>query len=224
MIEHQKIFEQIVRSPRVHARFLNTLAFMELAGAQYLSKLVPYLGSTTYFLEHVAEEYRHAFFLRKLGEKIAGHTISGFTSDTLYCSRLSRGYITNLQRQICLLLKSCGLHEPHIIKQRTYLLSTFAIETRALVFYQAYQAALDHAEIALSVRSIISEEEDHLAIMNTLLAQDPDCGRLLNRCLELEHQLFNAWFNEIIQHISQAAFSSEKPEALRKDLIVSGSG
>lgn len=185
------VLRNIISNKSVHARFLNTLSLMELLGAQKLARLVPYLGHRTAFLEHVAEEFRHAYFLRSLAEKLCGNEVPNFSTFTLCAERESRNYINKLHLQICLLLKRAQLTAD--IKRRAYLLSTLAIETRALPLYRAYQKALQDAGIPLSVKSILSEEERHLAQINEELALDAALLPLIEGSVALENTLFTAW-------------------------------
>ena len=148
-----EFFDKIVKCPKTHARLLNTLSLMELCGAQLISRALPKLALTSFVLEHVAEEYRHAFYLRKCANKIAQKELS--TSDA-FCIAESRRYLRSLNLAACRMLKNQS------IPRLPYLLTTFMIETRALPFYQAYQSIIEKNHIQISLKSIIAEEEDHL--------------------------------------------------------------
>lgn len=195
MFNQAIVLRNIVRDASIHARFLNTLSLMELLGAQKLAGLVPYLGHRTAFLEHVAEEFRHAYFLRSLAEKLSRSEIRNFNKFTLCAEQPSRNYINKLHLKICLLLKREQLTAD--IKRRAYLLSTLVIETRALPFYKAYQEALDEAGLTLNVKSILAEEERHLALIKEELALDAALLPLIDESTALENALYSAWLAAI---------------------------
>lgn len=195
MSDQRLLLRSIISDKSVHARFINTLSLMELLGAHKLARLAPFLGHRTAFLEHVAEEFRHAYFLRSLAEKVLDNEICAYESATLWAERESRAYINRLHRYLCLLLKQEKLTAN--IKHRAYLLSTFVIETRALPFYRAYQGALIEAGIAISVKSILAEEEQHLAQITEQLSLDAALLPLIERSTAVENALFSAWLSAL---------------------------
>ncbi len=190
--DYQLIFEHVLSTNEQHARFLNTLSLMELCGAKKLAHLVSTRQCETFLLEHVAEEFRHAYFLRKLATKIAGLELD-YSYPQLFHARKAKRYIINLDRLVCLLLKQHALADPASIKERAYLLATFAIESRALPFYKAYQEALERKGIPISVKSIISEEESHLNFIKNELATNAALLELTNNVIAIETKLFNSW-------------------------------
>lgn len=196
-IVNQSLLLTIVQSPMLHARFLNTLSLMELLGAQKLSRFIVRSRPSTFLLEHVAEEYRHAFFLRRLARKLANNLVDDFTKSSVFCMRLSMRYINNLDRQILVTLKDHGYQKHDRRIYLTYLLTTLAIERRALPFYTSYQAILDHERIPISVKSIISEEEDHLRHINTHVEQEQLSCELIDDCVMLESINYDAWLNAL---------------------------
>lgn len=198
--EEKQLFHTIVEQNLVHARFLNTLSLMELCGAQRLSSLSSPFKNKTFFLEHVAEEYRHAYFLRRLACKIASNDIDSFDHDNVYCKRVSRAYIKNIDRHVSLLLHTFRLSSLTADSPLPYLLTTFIIERRALPFYQFYQSILDEHSINISVKSIIKEEKDHLAAMEYALKQEELPSLLLEACDKIETTLWTKW----ITHLKKA--------------------
>lgn len=204
MYDQSLLFNKIISDQRVHIRFLHTLSLMELLGAHKLSRLVPYLGHSTAFLEHVAEEFRHAYFLRSLAEKLSKDSPTLLVSAHPLAKRASCNYINHLHRLVCLLLKKVGLYCPSSIKNRAYLLSTLAIETRALPFYQSYQQALSEHGLAISVKSILSEETRHLAEMKAQTVEDQALLPVIDRCLAIEKKLYNHWLASLEAEFLQA--------------------
>lgn len=186
--------DEIVKDPKTHARFLNTLSLMELCGAQLISRALPKLALTNFVLEHVAEEYRHAFFLRKCANKIAQRELSAAEA---FCILESKRYLRSLNLSACRLLKN---HRAN--PKLPYLLTTFMIEARALPFYQAYQSVIEKNQIPISLKSIIAEEEDHLNQISEELS-----GILSSFVLEQSLQIEKIAFEKWIQVVSQKALA-----------------
>lgn len=201
MQNFEPLFKKIIRNKKLHACFLNTLSLMELLGAHKLSRLVPFLGHKTSFLEHVSEEFRHAYFLRTLAQKIGEDAINSYDALHVIALHKSRTYINHMHRHVCLLLKQEALNDPALFKWRVYLLSTLAIETRALPFYEAYQNELNIAGLRISVKSVIAEEANHLAEIKKLIESDPPLGSLIEPSLTVEKRLFNRWLNMLQSEI-----------------------
>ena len=61
----QPILKKIVRQPVLHAKWLNTLSFMENAGARKISACENAETTDLIQLKHAAEEHRHAYYLKK---------------------------------------------------------------------------------------------------------------------------------------------------------------
>jgi rubrerythrin len=191
---------RVVRNTQWHARFLNTLSLMELCGAQKLSSLLRSEPSSTFLLEHVAEEYRHAYFLRRLANKLGNKNFTSFDETQVFAKSESIRYINHLDRYISLELRSF----PKKSRLRLlYLLTTAAIEQRALPFYRMYQEILDEENLCLSVKSIISEEEHHLASITNAIAIEKLPEDLLRTSCAFEHDLFTRWLNAIADDLNK---------------------
>ena len=61
----QKILNKVVANPTTHAKWLNTLSFMENAGARKISASEDKKNVSLIILKHAAEEHRHAYYLKK---------------------------------------------------------------------------------------------------------------------------------------------------------------
>lgn len=192
------LFHALLKDPHHHARFLNTLSLMELCGAQKLSRMLPSQPRSSFLLEHIAEEYRHAFFLRHLANKVAPASIEDYNPETVWCLNHSKRYINSIERTICLMLHRDG-HETH--SSWVYLLSTLAIELRALPFYTLYQAALDEHQLGISVKSVISEEEHHLLEIQQRIKTALMPSGLVNAALEIEHTEFARWIKALSKEV-----------------------
>lgn len=195
--------------PAEHARFLNTLAYMELCGAQQIARALRVLPATTSVLEHANEEFRHAYFLRKLAQKLSANLLEQFTSDSVFSMRASRNYVVLLQRRIALLLEHLRLTTLLDKTFALYCLTTFAIEQRALPFYRAYDTMLMTHGVAISLKSIISEEASHLAQMHAHLQTMSMPQAMITEALTAERELFDAWLQQIKAAIAIKSTSGE---------------
>lgn len=190
----KSLLNAIVADPMRHARLLNTLSIMELCGAELISKALPKLSLSTFVLEHVAEEYRHAFFLRKLANKLAQRELD--VKDT-FAIRKSRFYLKSLNLHTCRLIKSHNLPMSMGNAFLPYLLTTYMIEMRALPFYKTYQAVIDENHIPISLKSILAEEVDHLHQIKEQIALLNLPSTLLFECLKVEKRAFARWLFDI---------------------------
>lgn len=200
--DERALLSEIVNNQPWHARFLNTLALMELCGAHRVARVISFLPKRTFLLEHAAEEYRHAYFLRRLANKLSDVPLEDFGQENVFCLRQSKSYIRNLDRRICLLLRSHGLLKTHSIHRLAYLLTTFAIEQRALPFYNLYQEVIDEHAAPISIRSVISEEEDHLREMDEQISRENLPSKLIDDCFMMERSLFAAWLTQVAKELN----------------------
>ncbi|HXW52755.1 MAG TPA: hypothetical protein VEL47_01490 [Myxococcota bacterium] len=196
------LLPRIIPEPVMHGRFLNTLSLMELSGAHRLSRFVQNSVSVSNFLlEHVSEEYRHAFFLRRLAHKVSNDAITSYDDQHVFSKRTSLGYVRALDRKIVVALKNHGFRHREMRPHLAYLLVTLAIEARALPFYQRYQAILEKFDLTLSVKSIVSEEQHHLQQINHSVARENIPQELIEECYAIEAELFENWTASLAQEI-----------------------
>jgi bacterioferritin (cytochrome b1) len=64
-MELYSLLEKIVQQNETHAKWLNTLSFMENAGARKISACEHPTNVSLIQLKHAAEEHRHAYYLKK---------------------------------------------------------------------------------------------------------------------------------------------------------------
>ena len=62
----QSLLEKIVQNKDHHAKWLNSLSFLENCGARKISKSEHRSDVDIMVLKHAAEEHRHAFYLKKM--------------------------------------------------------------------------------------------------------------------------------------------------------------
>jgi hypothetical protein len=84
------------------------------------------------------------------------------------------------------------------LKYAAYLLVTYAIEVRADELYPAYQEALDEVSSKVNMKSIIVEEEGHLAEMIVQLKEfSPEWEKHAQVACDIEKNLFEQWIVSI---------------------------
>lgn len=147
--------------PAVHARFVNTLSMLEHIGSVKIARTQAGPRITEDILQHLAEETRHAQVLKRIARGIGAADIADYDDTRLLAGAPARGYFARLDVAVRAAVRSelpAGLRSP-----AAYLLVTLLVELRASWLYPAYQRALKAAGSRFSVRSIIGEEERHLA-------------------------------------------------------------
>lgn len=196
------LLQHIVSQDTLHAKWLNTLSFMENAGARKISACENLQQVGLIQLKHAAEEHRHAYYLKKQITKIDSDNCKTYQPHELLAPRNTRQYLHQLDMQTCRYLKQFFALEGSQLKFAAYLFVTYAIEVRADELYPVYQQALDQANSKVMVRSIIVEEEGHLEEMiHQLNGFAPDWEIHARHIQALEQQLFQEWTAAIRQEL-----------------------
>jgi hypothetical protein len=199
----QEIFQNIIKDDNLHARFLNTLSLMENTGARKISASEHKTKVSYLILKHACEEARHAFYLKKQISKIAKlGDFPTYENAYLVAPFASYTYLHSLDIQVCRYLKQTLNLSGEALKYAAYLLVTYAIEVRADELYPIYQNALDEAKSKVNVKSIIVEEEGHLAEMiEQLKSFSPNWEIQANKACEIEKGLFEVWALALVKEI-----------------------
>src|ERR1035437_2099518 len=164
-----KIVNKIVLSDEMHAKWLNSLSMMENTGARKISKYEHPVHTNIIVLKHAAEEARHAYYLKKQIGKLAQDACPDYSYPYLLAPIESYHYLNMLDVEACRYLKNKMNLEGRALIHGAYLLVTYAIEVRADMLYGIYQEALTKHASKVNVKSIITEEEGHLAEMRRML-------------------------------------------------------
>ena len=196
----------ILKDNTLHAKWLNTLSFMENAGAKKISASEDKEKVSLIILKHAAEEHRHAYYLKKQIAKIGEDLCENYQDQYLIAPKASKYYLNNLDVQVCKYLKkSLGL-KSNDLKFAAYLLVTYAIELRADALYPIYQDALSVLESKVTVKSIILEEEGHLEEMiHQLKAFSPEWEKHANIAVDLENNLYEGWMLGMEEELAELA-------------------
>lgn len=188
------ILSLIVAQPEVHAKWLNTLSFMENAGARKISACEDKENVTLIVLKHAAEEHRHAYYLKKQISRLNENLCLTYGNTELLAPNHTRHYLNSLDVQACRYLKKEFGLKGTALKFAAYLFVTYVIEVRADMLYPVYQRVLTANESKVTVKSIILEEEGHLEEMiRQLKAFSPEWEKHAQEIIKLENKMFNDW-------------------------------
>lgn len=157
----EEIIQNSIQNNIIHIKWLNTLSFMENAGARKISACEHPSHVGIIQLKHAAEEHRHAYYLKKQILKIDPKNCSTYTDNELLAAKTTRYYLHALDIQCCRYLKKQLQLQGEQLKHAAYLFVTYAIELRADTLYPIYQNALTASKHPVMVKSIIAEEEGH---------------------------------------------------------------
>lgn len=164
----QAILSSLVGDSLQHARLMNTLSMLEHMGSHKIAVTQHAISIDQPTLKHLAEEARHAYFFKRLAEREAGHPLGGDPAEML-APFAARRYFQRLEIEIVRSTSSCS------DRRATYLVMSLVVEFRAIWFYKIYQSVLTSAGHNVSLRSLVAEEEGHLADMSDRLRAIGQC-------------------------------------------------
>lgn len=151
-----QLLDSIVSSSTLHAKWLNTLSFLENCGARKIAACEHPLLVKEEMLKHAAEEFRHAYYLKRQILKVS-IAIDTYSLPYLLGDRSTLHYLSILDIKTSRYLKKNGFALSEI-KAIAYLLVTYAIELRAEELYPIYDKVLRKAHSPVTVKSIFLEE------------------------------------------------------------------
>ncbi len=201
---------KIVQNDILHAKWLNTLSYLENCGARKIAACEHPTLVKEEMLKHASEEFRHCHYLKWQIKRVS---LSFFPN---YCPSSILGGITTLQYLNKLdlfisrfLIKECML-DKRSVKKIAYLLVTYAIEVRAQKFYPIYEAVLRKHRSKVHVKSILLEEEEHLDEMQEGIKKLKLGKRYATHACLIEEVLFNNWIYSIETDLAnQQIFSGQ---------------
>jgi hypothetical protein len=162
--------DRIIRTPGEHARFMNMLSMLEHMGSRKIMVSQMNKTLTEDILKHLAEEARHAYFFKRQAERIAKKPLDGYTNDNTMALVSARMYFGRLDAGITQRVKG----------EDAYPWVSLIIELRACWLYAIYQEALQASGMQLSLKSLLAEEDMHLAEMYGMCGQNRDKLRELS--------------------------------------------
>lgn len=204
MAENNKPHEQpvydfiarLIETPDQHARFMNMLSMLEHMGSRKImvSQMDKILTQDT--LQHLSEEARHAYFFKRQAERVAGHALDGWNNENTMCRIPAAMYFGRMDAGI----------SKRVAPADSYPWVSLIIELRACWLYHIYQNALDAQDhFQLSLKSLIAEEDHHLAEMFEAAGDDHD---LLRELSAYETDLFRKFWEQL-----EAAFPQQRQAA-----------
>lgn len=162
-------------------------------------------------LKHMAEETRHAFFFKQQAERFNPQECADYGPSATLCPAAARMYFGRLDAGMRKLL---GENAP---TRAAYSWMSFIIELRAAWAYPLYEAALKEARASVPLKSVIAEEEKHLAEMETTLR---DLGLmndlLLAHAAALETKLFARLLDALLNETAQPESANSVSVAARR--------
>ncbi|MCJ7936179.1 MAG: hypothetical protein MUW56_21745 [Chryseobacterium sp.] len=207
-MEFHHLLKRIVQEDSIHAKWLNTLSFMENAGARKISKCEHPVSVTLIQLKHAAEEHRHAYYLKKQIGKIDPELCKTYENKELLAPTATRQYLHSLDIKACRYLQEAFQLSKEDLKYAAYLFVTYAIEVRADELYPVYQDILTKESSRIMVKSIILEEEGHLEEMiNQLNEFSADWKLHAENILAIEKGLHSQWINAITEEVSPLKYA-----------------
>lgn len=194
------LLDRIVADPGLHARMVNTLSRMEYVGARKIFKARPSELLDSAGLQHALEETTHALRLKRSAEKLAElagdpSVVATYAEPHTLAGDAGEDYIQGVDAAAEAALGD--LAEPRR-GEANYLLSSLAIEIRALAFYPVYDRCLERAGGPFRVHALFQDEVRHLAAMERALdAFLPDWRERVDQVLAQEELLFECWLDQI---------------------------
>lgn len=202
-MEFSILINEIVKDQERHAKWLNTLSYMENAGARKISACEHPTKVNLIQLKHACEEHRHAYYLKKQIGKLSLELCRTYENNELLAPVATRQYLHSLDIKACKYLKNHFKMNTEELKYAAYLFVTYAIEVRADLLYPVYQDILTKTASKVMVKSIILEEEGHLEEMiNQLDEFSEDWKQHAENILDIERELHIQWINSLTEEVA----------------------
>lgn len=199
----ERLIPLIIQSPNLHLRWLNTLSYLENCGARKLAAYEHPILVREEMLKHAAEEFRHAYILKKQMLRI-GEVLPTYERRYLLGGWDTVHYLDKLEVAISRFLKG-----QRACMAMAYPLIIYAIEKRAEKIYPLYESILRKAKSPIGVKSILLEEQGHLQEIEGELALYKEAPHYANHTGEIEQSIYNDWLitlqNEILIYYSKSA-------------------
>lgn len=185
----ESVLSSIVNNTKNHIKFMNMLSMLEHMGSRkiMLSQMNNSLSEDT--LRHLAEEARHAYFFKRQAERLAKTKIDGYDDENTLARASAIMYFGRLDAGIT---REVG-------NRFAYPWVSLVIELRACWTYEIYQKVLKGSGIPLSLKSLLAEEDLHLADMFKACGAEYDVLCKLSR---YETNLFVNLWNVLDKQVS----------------------
>lgn len=151
----RNLLTEIVENKPKHALFLNMLSMLEHLGSRKIMLSQMNRTLTEDALKHLAEEARHAYFFKRHAERVAKRALDGWTDENTMCRIPAAMYFGRLDAGI----------SREVGDDAAYGWVSLIIELRACWLYAIYQDVLEKSSDHMSLKSLLAEEDMHLAEM-----------------------------------------------------------
>jgi hypothetical protein len=194
--------QDLCRARPLHARFLNMLSLLEHIGSRKIMSSQAMDQPDQDLLKHLAEEARHAFFFKRAAERIALRTLD-YSAEHTMAALSAQLYMGRLDVEISRRVGTSVTALP-------YLHMSLIVELRAVWIYRIYQLVLMEQKIALTLKSILAEEELHLnAMLARIQELDREADSRIALFSEIEAIQFHALWAEIQEECSVYRLAAE---------------
>lgn len=192
MTKLSPLLTRIVSSDELHAKWLNTLSFLENCGARKIAACEHPTLVKEEMLKHAAEEFRHAHYLKRQIQRIWTRPMETYSLDSMLGGMATLHYLNALDLKTSRYLKG-----QTSLRAASYLLVTYAIEVRAAELYPIYDEILRSANSPIAVKSILLEEKEHLNEMRAGLKNLPSGFTDAEQICAIENSLYKIWLDSI---------------------------
>jgi len=196
--ELKSLLTTIVASHELHAKWLNTLSYLENCGARKIAACQHPTLVKEEILKHAAEEFRHAHHLKRQILRVPSRQLPDYSLPHIVGGVTSLNYLNALDIGTCRYLSRIAGLSSNSIREAVYLLVTYAIELRAGELYTIYDEVLRQVNSRVMVKSIILEEEEHLNEMRKELEQLPSGLLYAEDICAIEGALCRKWLDGLI--------------------------
>ncbi|PJD95284.1 MAG: hypothetical protein CK425_09225 [Parachlamydia sp.] len=201
--EFEILIQCIVTSERHHPKWLNTLSYLENCGARKIANCEHPIMVEEEMLKHAAEEFRHAHYLKRQIKRLTSQPIPSYSMNYILGGISSWHYLRALDYLTSrYLIHTVGLARASL-KGLAYHLVTYMIEVRAKELYQIYDEILRKNHSKVTVKSILLEEEGHLAEMESYLCQVPEGALYINAISSIEATLCEKWLHALFADVEK---------------------
>ena len=197
----RRLLDLIVSSDELHAKWLNTVSYLENCGARKIAACEHPTLVREEVLKHASEEFRHAHYLKSQIDRVSSSEIPNYSLPNLIGGTATYHYLNALDLKTSRYLSTLGLSKS-LIREAAYLLVTYAIEMRAEEFYPIYDEVLRQHHSKVAVKSILLEEKEHLEEMRTGLKAMPSGFVYAEQICAIEEALYQKWINAVSEELS----------------------
>jgi hypothetical protein len=197
----REFLSAVVRDRAAHARFMNMLSMLEHMGSRKIMVSQMNRTLTEDALKHLAEEARHAYFFKRQAERMAGHALDGYTEENTMCRIPALMYFGRLDAGI-----SARAADKEDRDNQAYPWVSMIIELRACWLYHMYHEVLQEAKVSVSLKSLLAEEDLHLAEMYEMVGNNT--AQLRELCA-YETELFGKMLDKLRTEFSTGAIAAK---------------